>query len=291
MINQFSSVSLLYAIEIADATQNIDFTWSRTISSHSLTIKTENIKNEEHDHHHQQVKIDLAGSSFWGKKGLKSLEANHTKVDVYWDFRKAKFSTFPEPSSGFYVSLVSQNAVVLTIGDLKNEAMQRTKKKPSATEAALVSKQEHVHGKRVFYTRTAFGGESSRRENEVVIETSLSGPNDPEMFITVDGVPAIRIMNLNWRFRGNEVVTVSDGVSVEIFWDVHDWLFETSGSSSGLFVFKPKVGDESRTLSFNGGYDGENDDGNSGGDNDNGDDGGDGDESPKYCHVLYAVKV
>lgn len=285
MFNQSSSVSLLYVVEIAKTTQNVDVTWSKTISSHSLTIKIKNLKDEQQNHHHhQQVKIDLSGSSFWAKKGLKSLEANGTRVDVYWDFRQAKFSNFPEPSSGFYVSLVSQNAVVLTIGDLKNEALKRTKKNPSATEASLVSKQEHVHGKRVFYTRTAFGGGESRRENEVVIETSLSGPNDPEMWITVDGVPAIRIMNLNWRFRGNEVVTVSDGVSVEIFWDVHDWLFETSGSSSGLFVFKPKAGFESKSLSFNGGYgDGDNDG--------EGHDVEDDDSSPKYCHVLFAVKV
>ncbi|CAH8260308.1 unnamed protein product [Arabidopsis lyrata] len=281
MFNQSSSVSLLYVVEIAKTTQNVDVTWSKTMSSHSLTIKIENLKDEQHNHH-QPVKIDLSGSSFWAKKGLKSLEANGARVDVYWDFRQAKFSNFPEPSSGFYVSLVSQNATILTMGDLKNEALKRTKKNPSATEAALVSKQEHVHGKRVFYTRTAFGGGESRRENEVVIETSLSGPSDPEMWITVDGVPAIRIMNLNWRFRGNEVLTVSDGVSLEIFWDVHDWLFETSGSSSGLFVFKPKAGFESKSLSFNGGYgDGE------GEDHDVEDD----DSSPKYCHVLYAVKV
>ncbi|AEE75321.1 unnamed protein product [Arabidopsis thaliana] len=280
MFNQSSSVSLIYVVEIAKTPQNVDVTWSKTTSSHSLTIKIENVKDEQQNHH-QPVKIDLSGSSFWAKKGLKSLEANGTRVDVYWDFRQAKFSNFPEPSSGFYVSLVSQNATVLTIGDLRNEALKRTKKNPSATEAALVSKQEHVHGKRVFYTRTAFGGGESRRENEVVIETSLSGPSDPEMWITVDGVPAIRIMNLNWRFRGNEVVTVSDGVSLEIFWDVHDWLFEPSGSSSGLFVFKPKAGFESKCLSFNGGYgDGE------GEDHDVEDD----DSSPKYCHVLYAVK-
>lgn len=277
MINQSSSVSLLYLVEIANTTQNVDVSWSKTFSSHSLTIKFDNLKDKEQNH---QVKIDLAGSSFWAKKGLKSIEANGTRVDVYWDFRQAKFSNFPEPSSGFYVSLVSQNAVVLTIGDLKNEALKRTKKNPSTTEASLVSKQEHVHGKRVFYTRTAFGGEASRRENEVVIETSLSGPDDPQMWITVDGSQAIRIMNLNWRFRGNEVVTVSDGVSVEIFWDVHDWLFESSGSSSGLFVFKPKHGFESKSLSLNGD-----------GDGDDHDDAEDVDSSPKYCHVLYAVKV
>ncbi|CAA7016331.1 unnamed protein product [Microthlaspi erraticum] len=284
MINLSSSVSLLYAVDIANTTQNVDVTWSKSTSSHSLTIKIENVKDGEQNHHnHHQVKIDIGGSSFWAKKGLKSLEAEGTRVDVYWDFRQAKFSNFPEPSSGFYVSLVSQNAVVLTIGDLKNEALQRTKKNPSATEAALVSKQEHVHGKRVFYTRTAFGGEESRRENEVVIETSLSGPDDPEMWITVDGVPAIRIMNLNWRFRGNEVVTVSDGVSLEIFWDVHDWLFDSSGSASGLFVFKPKTGFESQSPRFSGGSGGEDDDG--------GCDAEDDDSSPMYCHVLYAVKV
>ncbi|CAN8259519.1 unnamed protein product [Cochlearia groenlandica] len=286
MLNQSSSVSLLYLVDITNTTQNIDITWSKTISSHSLTIKIENLTNENEEQKLQQVKIDLAGSSLWAKKGLKTLEANGNRVDVYYDFRQAKFSNFPEPSSTFYVSLVSQNVAVLTIGDLKTEALQRTKKPSSTKEPSLLSKQEHVHGKRVFYTRTAFGGEMSRRENEVVIETSLSGPDEPEMWITVDGVPAIRVMNLNWRFRGNEVVTVSDGLSVEIFWDVHDWLFESSSgssssSSSGLFVFKPKACVESKSLSFNGDDDVDGDD-----DNDNDDD-----SLPKYCHVLYAVKV
>lgn len=143
----------------------------------------------------------------------------------------------------------------------------------------------------MFYIRIVFGGELLRCENEVVIEIFFFGFNDFEMFIIVDGVLVIRIMNLNWRFRGNEVVIVSDGVFVEIFWDVYDWLFEMFGLFSGLFVFKFKVGDEFRIFSFNGGYDGENDDGNSGGDNDNCDDGGDGDELLKYCYVLYVVKV
>ncbi|XP_010552346.1 PREDICTED: uncharacterized protein LOC104822715 isoform X2 [Tarenaya hassleriana] len=249
MIDQSSSVTFIYIVEIAE--------------------------NPKDDRNHHTVKIDLSGWSFWGKKGLKTLEADGTRIDVYWDFRQAKFSNVPEPSSGFYVALVSQDVVVLTIGDLVNEAMKRTRKRPSAREAALVCKKEHVYGKRVFYTRTAFDG-TGRREHEVVIETSLSGPEEPEMWITVDGVAAMRVMNLNWRFRGNEVVTVKEGVAVEIYWDIHDWLFGSCGSSCGLFVFKQKLVSEGRSLSFNGGVD----------ENEGGED-----SLSEYCYVLYAVRV
>ncbi|KAM2691529.1 hypothetical protein EV2_005923 [Malus domestica] len=57
------------------------------------------------------------------------------------------------------------------------------------------------------------------------------------MWISVDRTVAIRIMNLNWRFRGNETATLND-MPVEIFWDVHDWLFSSLGTSQGFFTFK-----------------------------------------------------
>jgi hypothetical protein len=28
---------------------------------------------------------------------------------------------------------------------------------------------------------------------------------------------------------------------VQVFWDVHDWLFSTPGTGHGLFIFKPGV--------------------------------------------------
>jgi kinesin family protein C2/C3 len=124
----------------------------------------------------------------------------------------------------------------LLIGDLVNDAYIRTKSKPSSEEATLLCKKENVHGKKLFCTRAML--EEGKPEHDVVIETSLSGPDDPEMWISIDGMLASRIMNLNWKFRGNEIVMVNN-LPVQIFWDVHDWLFNDLGTGPGLFIFKP----------------------------------------------------
>ena len=112
-----------------------------------------------------------------------------------------------------------------------------------------------------------------------MIENSLSGPDDPEMWVSIVGTAVIRIMNLHWRFRGNEIVTVNQ-TPVQIFWDVHDWLYKSSGSSHGLFIF-PGAPDSSVHCDSEG----------------KGDDGcniydspRESQSIPKFCHVLYAWK-
>ncbi|XP_021905980.1 uncharacterized protein LOC110820709 [Carica papaya] len=228
-----SSVAFIYQAKIAELLRNVTATWSKNLINHSFSITVENMKD---DQNHYTCKIDLKAWQFWGKKGLKNLEVDGRRVDVFWDFRQAKFSSSPDPCSDYYVALVCEEEVVLLLGDLKNDALKRTRKKPSPAEATLLYKKEHVYGKKLFYTRAVL--DESQKEHDVVIESSLSGPDDPEMWITVDGTMEIRIMNLNWRFRGNETITVND-VPVQILWDVHDWLFNSSGSSHGLFVFQP----------------------------------------------------
>src|SRR5262249_7272015 len=115
------------------------------------------------------------------------------------------------------------------------------------------------------------------------IEICTSGLGDPEMWISVDGFEVIRVMNLHWRFRGNENLSVNE-MPVQIFWDVHDWLFNSSGTTGhGLFIFKPGELEEECTCA-------------SVGDGCNGNDGGRHDlpperpSKPEFCHVIYAWK-
>ncbi|KAL6195212.1 hypothetical protein ACLB2K_030832 [Fragaria x ananassa] len=119
--------------------------------------------------------------------------------------------------------------------DLVTDAYNRTRSKPAFEAATLMYKKEYVCGRRLFCSKAMLG--VGKEEHDIVIETSLSGLNDPEMWITIDAV-TIRIMNLNWRFRGNESLMLHD-FPVEIFWDVHDWLFSKQASGQGLFIFKP----------------------------------------------------
>uniref|UniRef100_A0A6N2L2B5 Kinesin motor domain-containing protein n=1 Tax=Salix viminalis TaxID=40686 RepID=A0A6N2L2B5_SALVM len=238
------SVTYIYTVELAELCSNVTVTWSKNVMNCSLSISVENPLDENH----YTCKIDIKTWQFWGKKGLKSFEVDGKRVDVYWDFRQAKFSNHAEPLSDYYVALVYNEEVVLLLGDMKMDALKRTKRRPSLTEPILLCKKENVYGKRSFCAKAMF--QKDKTEHDLVIEYSLSGLGDPEMGIAVDGFEVIRVMNLNWRFRGNENVKVND-VEVQIFWDVHDWLFSGSSTSHGLFILKPaaqeggddKVGD------------------------------------------------
>lgn len=227
-----NSITFVYQTKVASSFRSVVVIWCKNPIEHSLSMTLEN-PSEENKY---TCKIDLESGQSWGKKGLKSFEIEGARLDIFWDFRHAKFSTSPQPCSGYYVALVYKKEVLLLLGDLVNDAYARTKSKPSPQEATLLCKKENVHGKKLFCTRAML--EEGKPEHDVVIETSLSGPDDPEMWISIDGMLASRIMNLNWKFRGNEIVMVNN-LPVQILWDVHDWLFNDLGSGPALFIFKP----------------------------------------------------
>ncbi|KAG9137176.1 hypothetical protein Leryth_012005 [Lithospermum erythrorhizon] len=85
----------------------------------------------------------------------------------------------------YYVALVSEGEVVLVLGDQKMEAFKRTKCRPSLEDPFLVHKKENLFGKKFFTTRTILG--QGKKEHNIIIESSLSGPFDPEIWISVDG--------------------------------------------------------------------------------------------------------
>ncbi|RDY07300.1 hypothetical protein CR513_08605, partial [Mucuna pruriens] len=230
-----NSVTFVYQTKVAESLRGVTVSWCKNPTDHFLSMSVENTLEENK----YTCKIDLASGQSWGKKGLKSFDIQGARVDIFWDLRKAKFSnTNPQPCSGYYVALVHNKEVLLLLGDLEKDAYDRTKSKASTEEVTLLCKRDNVYGKKLFCTRAIL--EEGKSEHDVVIETSLSGPDDPEMWISIDGMLASRIMNLHWRFRGNEVVMV-DNFPVQIFWDVHDWLFNNNdlGSGPAFFVFKP----------------------------------------------------
>ncbi|KAF2531993.1 hypothetical protein F2Q70_00029921 [Brassica cretica] len=187
-------------------------------------------------------KVDLKPWHFWNKKGYKSFEVEGNPVEVYWDFRSAKFTSSPEPSSDFYVALVAEEEVVLLVGDYKKKAFKRTKSRPALVEAALFYKKENVFGKKSFATRAKFY--DRKKEHEINVESSISGTKEPEMWISIDGIVLVQVKNLQWKFRGNQTVLV-DKQPVQVFWDVYDWLFSAPGTGHGLFIFKPGTAEDS----------------------------------------------
>lgn len=224
-------VTYIHRVKLADIFCSITVTWAKTLISHTLYITVEDPQEENH----YTCKIDLKTWQFWGKKGLKTFRVADIRIDVFWDLRSAKFTSSPEPDSDYYVAMISREEVVLLLGDQKNEALMRTKSRPSLEDASLVHKTEIVFAKKCFCTKTTLG--QNNKEHSIIIESALSGPYDPEMWISVDGMESIRVPNLHWRFRGNETIVVGD-VSVQILWDVHDWLYSGNHSGVGIFVFR-----------------------------------------------------
>lgn len=230
-----SSVTCIYQVMLAACLRNIIITWSKTSTIHSLTITVENHSDENH----QTCQIDFQSGQFWSRKGLKSLSVDETdRVDIFWDFRAVKFSTNPEPCSNYYVAFVFDKQVVLLLGDSKDEAYKRTMGRPSQVGPTLLHKEEILYGNNCFYTQVLLG--DGPKEHDIVINNPSKMPDEPELKISIDGRAVVQVMNLSWRFRGNETVLVNN-VPVQIFWDVHDWLFSSSpGTGHGLFIFKPE---------------------------------------------------
>lgn len=232
-----STVTCAYQAHIAGFWRNVMVLWSKNLMNHSLTISVNSV---EHDRVYT-CKVDLKPWQFWAKKGYKTIEVDGNQLEVYWDIRSAKFSGSPEPCTDFYVALVSEEEVVLLLGDYKKKAYKKTKSRPALVDALMFYKKEHVFGKKSFSTRVRF--DQRKQDHDIVVESSTLGSRDPEMWISIDGIVLIHIRNLQWKFRGNQTVQVNKQ-PVQVFWDVHAWLFSDPGLNHGLFIFKPGALDD-----------------------------------------------
>ncbi|KAJ7960220.1 DUF868 family protein [Quillaja saponaria] len=226
-----STVIYVYQVIIAGYWRNVTVSWCRNLMHHTLYISVESIGGESNQY---TCKIDVKPWNFWSKKGYKTIEVDGNQVEVYWDLRSPKFSGSPEPCSDYYVALASDEEIVLLLGDYKKKAYKRTKSRPALVDAVLYYKKENVFAKKSFGTRAKF---DDKKESDIVVESSISGPKDPEMWISIDGIVLIHVRNLQWKFRGNQTVMVNT-LPVQVFWDVHDWLFSSPGTGHGLFIFK-----------------------------------------------------
>lgn len=241
----------VYRTKIADECRLITVTWCKNLLLHGLSVTVEGGGGADGGSQRQQqqhtCKVELKPWYFWRKHGSKRFMVGGKQVDIFWDLKAAKFNGETEPSSEYYVAVVCDEEVVLLLGDLKKDAYRRTGCRPALIDPILVSRKEHIFGKKKFLSRAKF--HEKGRTHEISIEcrnrsnSSSSHGNypltgfDPEMEIRIDGHLVIHIKHLQWKFRGNESIHLNK-VRVEVYWDVHDWLF-SPGLRHALFIFKP----------------------------------------------------
>ncbi|KAK6123562.1 hypothetical protein DH2020_042710 [Rehmannia glutinosa] len=231
--NVFMSV---YRTKLADQCRLITVTWCKNLLLHGLSVSVEGSQGENQ----YTCKVEVKPWYFWKKQGSKRFLVDGNKpVDVFWDLKIAKFNGETEPSSDYYVAVVSDGEVVLLLGNMRNEAYRKTGCRPALIDPILISRREHIFGKRKFITRVKFHDKGSFHEISIECKNRSSSSNgvDPEMEIRIDGHLVVHVKHLQWKFRGNEYIHLNKA-RIEVYWDVHDWLF-SPGLRHALFIFKP----------------------------------------------------
>ncbi|KAG2678734.1 hypothetical protein I3760_11G017300 [Carya illinoinensis] len=235
----------IYRTKIADQCCLITITWCKNLLLHGLSISVQGPDGESQ----YTCKVELKPWYFWRKQGSKRFIVESKVVDVFWDLKAAKFNGETEPNSDYYVAVVCDEEVVLLLGDLKKDAYKKTGCRPALIDPILVSKKEHIFGKKKISTRVKFQEKSSFHEISIECKNSSAGGGniisngnpftgiEPEMEIRIDGLLVIHVKHLHWKFRGNESIHINK-MRVEVYWDVHDWLF-SPGLRHALFIFKP----------------------------------------------------
>lgn len=236
-----NTVTSIYQTHLAGGACTVAITWSKSLMGQGFGIVVDDMYDGK-----SLCKFDIKPWLFSKRKGSKTIYILHhhrhhtTKVDVFWNLSSAKFGYGPEPSEGFYVAMTTGLHMVLLIGDMKTEAYRKTNltlPPPTFSTAKLISKREHISGKKMYSTRTQFCNDG--RIHDVTIDCQAIGPKNvsPRFEIHIDRKRVMQVKNLSWKFRGNQTILV-DGIPVEVFWDVHSWLFGSPVSCNAVFMFQ-----------------------------------------------------
>ncbi|KMT10718.1 hypothetical protein BVRB_5g118260 [Beta vulgaris subsp. vulgaris] len=236
-----SVIMSMYRTKLGNHSRVISITWCRNLLLlHGLSVSISSISDDGlSSSEGYSCKVELKPWYFWRKQGSKHFTIDDgKKVDIFWDLKSAKFNNNEtEPSADYYVAIVYENEVVLLVGNLKNDAYKKSGCRPALIEPILVSKKEHIFGKKKFFTKSKFHNKG--RFHDIVIECKNKVDSDLEMEVKVDGKVVIHVKHLQWKFRGNETIFVNR-LRIEVYWDVHDWLF-SPGLRHALFIFKPVI--------------------------------------------------
>jgi hypothetical protein len=221
-------VTCLYQTQFSGRPCVISVTWGKSLMGQGLSVGVDDLSGQ------CLCKADIKPWLFSKKKGSKRLDVEDGKIEIFWDLSGAKFGAGPEPMEGFYVAVVFDLELVLLLGDMKKDAYRKTGANRPIRNAAFVARREHIYGKKTYSAKAQFF--DNGQFHDIVIECDTIGLKDPCLEIRVDKKPVMQVKRLAWKFRGNQTILV-DGLPVEVFWDVHSWLFGSTASNA-VFMFQ-----------------------------------------------------
>ncbi|KAL7589982.1 uncharacterized protein LOC122195288 [Lactuca sativa] len=206
----------------------ITLTWSKTLMGQSLSVEINDSNNQ------CLCKLDIKPWLFSKRRGYRNLEVGSKLIAIYWDLSYAKFDSSPEPIEGFYFAISMNQELILVLGDMEKEVHKKIDATSLVPNAVFVSKRAHIFGKKAYSTRAQFCGKG--QIHDITIECDTMCMNDSYLLIRIDGNPVMQVKCLKWKFRGNYTILV-DGLPVEVYWDVHSWLFEKF-MGNAVFLFQ-----------------------------------------------------
>ena len=225
----------IYQTQLCNSPTYLTLTWSKTLFSHSLTICAADSFS---------ITLSLYPSTFSffrirpGSKSIYLTHHHYQRIKLHWDFTRADFAeNSAEPESCFYIAISCNARLEFFLGDLQDELTKRSGLVMAGQvlpEPTLLSRREHVFGRKSYISRAKFLGS----RHEISIECSGG-----VLKVKVDGETNLVIKRLAWKFRGNERIYVN-GIEVEFFWDVFNWVNNDNNSNTnghGVFIFQ--VGD------------------------------------------------
>ncbi|KAL3623383.1 hypothetical protein CASFOL_032199 [Castilleja foliolosa] len=179
-------------------------------------------------------------------RGTKCFELKSSKIEVYWDFCRAKYGSGPEPETGFYVLVLVESEMGLFLGDMEHE--KQVVSGIDSAEFKLISRCEVFSGYACYSGRARFCETGKCHDISIRFDVSRNS----SLSVSVDEKSVVEVKRLRWNFRGNQTIFV-DGLLVDLMWDLRDWLFGpllSSSSSSrlghGVFLFRTRSGLDSR---------------------------------------------
>ncbi|KAE8692078.1 NAC domain-containing protein 68-like [Hibiscus syriacus] len=225
-------VTCVYQCKLQGHSCLITVTWNKNLMGQGLGVSIDDSANQ------CLCKVDIKPWLFSKRKGSKNLHVYSGKVDICWDLSNARFGSGPEPVEGYYLAIAFDQELVLLLGDLKKEAHKKVDiRTPLDSDAVLVAKREHIFGKKFYGAKAQFWDKGLI--HDVVIECNTVDLKDPYLVIRIDSKMVMQVKKLKWKFRGNQTILV-DGLPVQVFWDVHNWLFRNA-TNNAVFMFQTCV--------------------------------------------------